>query len=138
MRKLALLLLLLCGPVSGATITAASCSTAHIQTAVDSAVSGDIVNVPAGSCTWTSTVNIVSKNITLRGAGVGNTVITAANGTIGIRVGSAGTGNSSRVTGFEMTGAYVVVDGDGWRVVRARSRRRLGSISLPGTQHRIC
>ena len=56
-----------------ATIAAASCSSLHVQTAITSAAAGDTVVVPAGNCTWTSTVRITSKALTLRGAGVGAT-----------------------------------------------------------------
>ncbi len=35
-----------------ATISAVSCSNTDVQTAIDTAVSGDTVLVPAGNCTW--------------------------------------------------------------------------------------
>ncbi len=48
-------------------VTAASCSSADVQAAVNSASDGYTVRVPAGSCTWTSGIT-VSSAITLRGA----------------------------------------------------------------------
>src|SRR5712691_9532176 len=59
-------------PLTGARAadrTAASCSSADVQAAVNAATSGDRVLVPAGSCTYTSAVNIPNgKNITIQGA----------------------------------------------------------------------
>jgi hypothetical protein len=51
------------------TITAASCSSANVQSAINSANDGDTVVVPAGACTWSVAVTISNKTITLRGAG---------------------------------------------------------------------
>ena len=52
-----------------ATRTAASCSTSDVQTAINSAVGGDTVTIPACSQTnWSSTLTI-TKGITLQGAG---------------------------------------------------------------------
>lgn len=58
------------------TRAAASCSDADVQGQIDLAVDGDIVAVPAGSCTWTTKVIVTGKRIVLRGAGIGNTNIT--------------------------------------------------------------
>ena len=58
------------------TIEAASCSLAHVQTAVSSAGRGDTVIVPAGSCKWAGTLSI-TKAIILQGAGAGRTIITS-------------------------------------------------------------
>jgi hypothetical protein len=49
-----------------ATITAASCSSSDVQTAINSASNGDTVIVPSGSCTWSTQVT-VSTGITLQG-----------------------------------------------------------------------
>ena len=62
-----------------ATINAASCSSTHVQNAINAAADGDRVLVPAGTCTWTSRVTVSGKGITLAGAGVGQTTI--VNGT---------------------------------------------------------
>jgi hypothetical protein len=57
-----------------ADVTAESCSKAHVQAAIDAAATDDIVAVPSGSCAWDGQV-LITKAITLRGAGVGSTVI---------------------------------------------------------------
>ena len=48
---------------------------ASVSTCVTNAVTGDTINVNAGSATWTSTLSI-TKQISIIGAGIGNTVIT--------------------------------------------------------------
>ena len=58
------------------TIPAANTSQAAVQAAIDAAVNGDTVNVPAGSATWTAPVTISGKSLTVKGAGVGQTIIT--------------------------------------------------------------
>jgi hypothetical protein len=60
--------------VKGAIVQAKSVSHADVHAAVQSATDGDTVTVPAGTETWTTTLE-VTKNITLRGAGSGLTVI---------------------------------------------------------------
>ena len=62
-----------------ATINAASCSSTHVQNAINTAADGDRVFVPAGTCTWTSRVIVPGKGITLAGAGITQTTI--VNGT---------------------------------------------------------
>jgi hypothetical protein len=61
--------------VANATQTAATCSQASVQTAIDTARNGDVVSVPAGTCTWTGTVKINGKSIVLQGAGIDKTII---------------------------------------------------------------
>ncbi len=57
-----------------ATITAATCSSSAVGTAINNAVAGDTVRIPAGDCTWTSQL-MVTKGISLLGAGQGLTII---------------------------------------------------------------
>lgn len=74
---IALLLFAVCGSrVVGhaATIAASSCSQSAVQSAINSASSGDTVTIPSGTCTWSSTVS-VTKAISIKGAGIGSTVI---------------------------------------------------------------
>lgn len=84
-----------------ATINAASAQAADIQTAINSAVDGDIVSVPAGSVTWTGNVTIPgTKGVQVVGAGVGSTVIDAAS-TYGWTSITTNAGNSlTRISGF--------------------------------------
>lgn len=100
-----LLLLLFAAPSEAATINAASCSAADVQTAINSASQGDTVLVPSGNCTWsTNSVEIPNtKGITLQGAGIGKTVITGSScsNAAGYMILSVADGNAiTRVTGF--------------------------------------
>jgi hypothetical protein len=75
--------------VTGATATthnAASCNTSDVQNAINSAAAGDTVVIPAGTCTWTSGVNI-SKGITIAGAGSGR-IIAISSSTLSLAAGS--------------------------------------------------
>ena len=58
-----------------ATINAQSASYSDVASAVSSASEGDTVIVPAGSATWDASL-VITKGITLQGAGIGNTIIT--------------------------------------------------------------
>lgn len=62
-------------------INASSASLVHVQAAVDLAITGDRVLVPAGTAIWTNRLAIVNKGITLEGAGIGMTLITNQQGT---------------------------------------------------------
>jgi hypothetical protein len=64
------------GKCFAATVDAASCSQDDVQTAIDSAIRGDTVKIPAcAETTWDTAVTI-TKAITLQGAGAGLTNIT--------------------------------------------------------------
>jgi hypothetical protein len=121
-------------PALAATINAANCSSPAIQTAINSAVDGDTVIVPAGSCTWTTPASMtpavsISKGITLQGAGIGQTIITDSTGTgsddCAIKI-SGSAGKTIRVTGFEFhggnsndyDGAIKVGGTSGWKTFR--------------------
>ena len=105
--------------VSAATINAASASRSDVQTAINTAVSGDVVIVPAGFVTWTTAVSIpTGKKITLQGSGMDATVITGGDGWKAIDMTTSG----SRVTGigFISSAGVIQVDGDGWRIDQCR------------------
>lgn len=90
-----------------ATVAAATCTSGAVQSAIGSARSGDVVTVPAGSCSkWDVTVPD-GKRITLEGAGA-----------TAIRGGTLDLGRSgSRVTGFAFAGGFRIdVDGEDWRI----------------------
>lgn len=57
-----------------AVIAAASCSRANVGTAVTSAADGDTVLIPAGTCSWTTELDI-TKGITLMGSGMDQTIL---------------------------------------------------------------
>ncbi len=118
------------------THVAATCSQADVQTAVDAASNGDTVSVPAGSCTWTTTVAntpsvSISKSITLQGAGIDSTIITDATAyasntnEAAIKITGAA-GRTVRVTGFtftsnanvDTTGTIAIRGTDFWKSFR--------------------
>ena len=91
---------LLCTNARANTIAAASCSSSDVQTAINSASSGDTVTVPSGACTWSTQVTIPStKGITLSASG--SVTITNAN----IVLNSNAT-TSTVITGFTFSGTY--------------------------------
>lgn len=59
-------------------INAASCSEANVASAIAAAAVGDTVQVPAGSCTWSTLA--IAKAVTIKGAGIGSTNITLGTG----------------------------------------------------------
>jgi hypothetical protein len=59
----------------GNVIKAPSLSTADVQAALDAAKDGDTVQLPAGTVTWSDNVKLKEKAVTLRGAGMAQTVI---------------------------------------------------------------
>ncbi len=63
------------GVAWAATWTAASCSYTDVSNAINEASSGDTVIVPSGSATWSSSLSI-TKGLIVKGAGIGQTVIT--------------------------------------------------------------
>jgi hypothetical protein len=76
---LALALALVAPPgVAAATINAASCSSADVQAAINSAVDGDTVVIPDGTCSWTSGIRIYGKGIKLMGGGSGRIIARSA------------------------------------------------------------
>lgn len=106
-------------PATGNVINAASCSAANVISAIASASPGDTVNVPSGTCTWTtpSSFNptvVLNKAITLQGqttcTGAGATVTCTDHTIIQDNTGTqAGedplsiTASNARVTGFTFT-----------------------------------
>jgi hypothetical protein len=98
---------------------AASPSAADVQACIDAAQTGDTVNIPSGTATWSSVVTISNKGLTLSGAttctpgGAGsrvtscadNTVITLDNTTYGgtLYITGASATNFVRVTGITFT-----------------------------------
>src|SRR4051812_10379427 len=60
-------------PADAATITASSCAQSNVSSAISAANVGDVIQVPAGSCSWSGLS--INKAIHLRGAGIGQTRI---------------------------------------------------------------
>jgi hypothetical protein len=112
----ALALVVFCATETRAnTITATSCSAAAVQTAINSASSGDTVRVPGGTCSWDTSSNRVTipstKNITLDGQGTttinwtGSGTDPGANTTV-LTI-AAGTTTNTFITGFTFNGAFI-------------------------------
>lgn len=98
------------GNVSAATIVATSPSFSSVSAAVSTAQPGDTVQVPAGSATWSSTL-MMTRPITLVGAGIGNTVISSGigdhfSGLIKFVPSDPNSNPSFRVTGFTFNGGW--------------------------------
>lgn len=89
----------------GATVRAASASYSDVASAVSTAQSGDTVVVPSGSATWASTL-VVTKGIVLKGAGIGNTVVTAGGSSTIIKYQpeNPSLNETFRLTGFTLDG----------------------------------
>lgn len=108
--RLALGFLILSTAARAATVAAASCSQANVTTAISSAVAGDTVTVPAGSCSWSGLT--ISKAIHLQGAGTGVTNITiTGNNTVNKQ--SAGVTRISKFTFIKSGGGN---SSKGWTV----------------------
>jgi hypothetical protein len=93
--------LLLISNASAATFNAASCSQADVQAQVNAAKNGDTVIIPAGSCTWRSTVSL-TKGITLQGTGENSTIINS-NGQALISISASRGIGDYRITQFGFT-----------------------------------
>lgn len=114
-----LILLCLATTARAANITAGSCSSSDVQSAINSASAGDFVIVPAGNCTWTSAVKIANKKLTMTGAGIGVTNITdGVTGNSSVLAVTASATNFVRVTGFtwikggDKSGGSITFDGE--------------------------
>lgn len=59
-----------------ATINAASCSQANVQSAINLANTGDTIIIPNGSCTWTSGISLNDKGLHIKGATKYGAIIT--------------------------------------------------------------
>lgn len=99
---------LVCTPALAATITAASCSQSDVNTAYTSASNGDTVEIPNGSCTWTSGISI-TKYIVLRaqnytatsgGSTSRNVTITHNAGSSTLLAFTTASGNTTQLSGI--------------------------------------
>jgi hypothetical protein len=104
---------LLLADVYADTHTAAGCSQSDVQSAIDAASDGDIVMIPSGSATWSTQVNLINKEITIQGAGMGQTTITDGTSSTGapdpsvpLRI-AGEEGKPWRVTGITFIGKAV-------------------------------
>jgi hypothetical protein len=85
-----------------------------VAACVSAASSGDTITVSAGTARWASAVSWTGKNLTLAGAGIGNTKIS---GNMSVGQSENPPTNSSRITGFSFTdGGSITIAGRGWRI----------------------
>jgi hypothetical protein len=119
----------LCDAAAAATVAAASCSYSAVSSAVSAAAPGDTVIVPAGNCTWSSTLSI-NKGLSLIGAGIGQTVISKSSAEVLISYEPADKSANRliRISGFTFD-----MSGGGGAAVSAFS----GKTSVPQTKLRI-
>lgn len=99
----------LLGPVALAqTIKAASCNGADVQAAINAASPGGSVNVPAGSCSWSSGISFSGIQVIGAGKTSSGTVITSGTATI-----TKSASQLTRLSGFDFTGTdnHVTVNG---------------------------
>lgn len=94
-----------CGAATHAT---ASCSFSDVSAAYVQASDGDVIEIPAGSSTWTSTL-VIKKAITLMGAGRDSTLIQGTGRVIEI---SPSSNVKIRVSGIGFLSASVYVKGN--------------------------
>jgi hypothetical protein len=80
------------------TISVKSVSFSDVQSALNSALPGDVISLPGGSATWSSSLSINKKGLTLKGNGIGSTIIQCGKKTISL---SGETANNLRITGIE-------------------------------------
>lgn len=106
----------------GASYFATSAAVSDIQSKIDLAHDGDTVIVPAGTAHWKASLEI-TKNITVRGAGIGQTVIydevPRAPQVHTIRV-VLSRDLPFRLTGFEFRGDATVTKPNGGGIIRFR------------------
>ncbi|MGB8326130.1 MAG: hypothetical protein WCE48_00985 [Steroidobacteraceae bacterium] len=89
---------LLAARVDAAVVVAVSCSSADVGNAIARASDGDTVNIPGGSCSWSSAIS-TAKGISIVGAGQGVTTITGGGFDI-----NTPTGKSWRLSGMTFKG----------------------------------
>ena len=127
-------LIFTCASGAGAaTIQAASCSQTDVQTAINKAVTGDVVALPAGSCTWTATyawqapvyINNMQK-IAIQGAGMDSTIITRSPQGAALSLNLSG----SSVANMQFVEGYIRPDGDGWRIHHCRFSSSTGYVGV--------
>jgi len=129
LRYMVLMLLLFVPSFAGAgeTIPAASCSKAHVQSAVTSAQTGDTVTIPAGDCDWGATyVTIDGKVISVVGAGIDVTNLTCSSMCFWIGGVTPMYPTSSDISYLTTIGPHAnaafVLSGEGWRIHHVKSK----------------
>jgi hypothetical protein len=105
-------------PPPPGTVAAASCSRAAVQAAIDAALDGETVLVPAGSCAWTGPVRLANdRGVTLRCATALGCTIAADGQAVLLDTVAGANDRLYRITGFRFrnaAAAFVIwFDGNG-------------------------
>jgi hypothetical protein len=129
---------------SASMIPAATCSQTDVQKAIDSAKGGDTVLVPAGNCTWaTANANnasvYVEKAITLKGAGIDQTIITDSTNYDGngkeVAIAVTGrAGQNMRISGF----TFISATGDSKGVISLKNSNATAATVWKGARVDHC
>jgi hypothetical protein len=119
------------GATQAATIYPADPSYASVQTAVNSALDGDTVVIPAGTATWSSTLTI-TNGITLQGQTTTDVVNKTANDQTIILVGTGGTGNQPLINLNTVNGKSYRLSGITFRTGRTGNVNFNGMLQLNG------
>lgn len=103
-----------------ATNNLANCAESTVQSAINAAADGDVVACPAGAWSWAN-VDIVNRNITLKGAGIGATVISITSPG-GIEATASNT-KPFRITGFTFVSTTNFGTENGFAMMRVQGGR---------------
>jgi hypothetical protein len=128
---------------SASSITAKSCNAIDVQAALNAASAGDTVNIPAGTCTWTSKITWTAPaDVTVRGAGTlvlggGDATVIVDNyatnaSLLDITANSTGT---LRLTGLTFRGGTGVLKDSGIVMLRGPGTVRLDHLHLDVTTY---
>ncbi len=118
-------------------ILSESTSYEDVQTAIDQAETGNIVKIPEGSSTWTSTLVIPDdKKITIIGSGTGITVISGTEDSPYALIDINASGSRITQIGFLLynnNGMGISVDGKNWRIDHCKFENKI-SYTIEGIQ----
>lgn len=89
---------------SSPTFTAANTSYTEVNSCVSLASDGDTINIPSGSSSWASSLDLGTKAITLHGAGIGSTNITNSQSSGYVVSFTASSTASTRITNISLLG----------------------------------
>jgi hypothetical protein len=129
LMKLALFVFLCatCWEAEAQTVSATSCGSSDVQTAINNATEGQTVTIPAGKCTWTSGVTISGKGITVSGSGAGR-IIAYSSDTLSIGTGS----KSINVTSTLVSGSLSISNGQTLTVSETGNRQNFMTGTVSG------
>jgi len=112
-----LIALLMVPAAFGGTRVATTCSYSDVSAAYNAASAGDIINIPAGDCTWSNSLTVSKRDLVFAGAGASSTTIRRNGRTFDF---SGTSGNGTRITGIYFDRGGIFFDGTNaakdWRI----------------------